>query len=189
MMNRAVIDEKKVKAIFKYIDTLNNSKQIRMMFMFSFNGMRSVNFRNLQLKDVLNDNDEVKDIIELGNDKNKGKNKAKYYVSDELKKEIEQYIKSYNLNNKEQYLFISHKTGKPYSRTYISTIFSNVYNTFGLDCSSHYGRRYLITNLLTKGVDITSVKTLVNHKNIATTSLYYNENENLLKSIMNDYNK
>ena len=189
MMNRAVIDEKKVKAIFKYIDTLNNSKQIRMMFMFSFNGMRSINFRNLQLKDILNDNNEVKDIIELGNDKNKGKNKAKYYISDELKREIEQYIKSYNLNNKEQYMFISPKTNKPYSRTYISTIFSNVYNTFGIEASSHYGRRHLITNLLTKGVDITSVKTLVNHKNIATTSLYYNENENLLKSIMNDYSK
>lgn len=189
MMNRAVIDDKKVKAIFKYIDTLENSRQIRMMFVFSFNGFRSINFRNLQLKDVLNDNNEVKDIIELCDEKNKGKNKARYYVSDELKKEIKDYIKGYNLTNKEQYLFISPKTNKPYSRTYVSTIFSNVYNTFGLDCSSHYGRRYMITNLLTKGIDITSVKTLVNHKNIQTTSLYYNENETLLKSIINDYNK
>lgn len=189
MMNRAIIDDKKVKAIFKYIETMPNHRQIRMMFMFSFNGMRSINFRNLQIKDVVDDFNNVKDIIELSTDKNKGKNKAKYYVSDDLKKEIQDYIKGYDLNDKEKYLFISPKTGKPYSRTYISTIFSNVYNTFGLDCSSHYGRRYMITNLLTKGVDITSVKTLVNHKNISTTSLYYNENENLLKSIVNGLNK
>lgn len=189
MMNRAVIDDKKVKAIFRYIDTLNNSKQIRMMFMFSFNGMRSINFRNLQLRDVLNDNNEVKDIIELCGEKNKGKNKANYYISDDLKKEIEQYIKSYNLNDKEQYMFISPKTGKPYSRTYISTIFSNVYNTFGIEASSHYGRRFMIGQLLHKGVDITSVKTLVNHKNIQTTALYVNRDDNLLKSIMNEYSK
>jgi integrase len=191
MMNRAIIDDKKVKAIYSYIETLRNGKQLKMMFDFSFLGaMRSVNFRNLQLKDVIDEYNNIKDIIVLDSEKNKGKNKAKYYVSDELKKSIKEYIRDFDLNNKETYLFISPKTGKPYSRTHISTMFSNVFNVFGLDCSTHYGRRRGITKLLTeKGVDITTVKTLVNHKNIATTSLYVNEDENLLKTVVNSLNK
>lgn len=188
MINRAIIDDKKLKAIYSYIDTLRNKKQLKMMFDFSFLGlMRSVNFRNLQIKDVVDEYNNVRDIIELGSDKNKGKNKAKYYVSDELKKSIQEYIKDFDLNKKETYLFISPKTGKPYSRTHISTMFSNVFNVFGLNCSTHFGRRRGITTLLTeKGVDITTVKTLVNHKNIATTSLYVNEDENLLKNVINE---
>lgn len=191
MLNRAIIDDKKVKAIYSYIETLKNHRQIKMMFDFSFLGaMRSVNFRNLQLKDIVDEFNNIKDIIVLGEDKNKGKNKAKYYVSDELKKSIQEYIKGYDFSNKETYLFISPKTGKPYSRTYISTIFSNIFNVFSLQCSTHYGRRRFITKLLTeKGVDISTVKTLVNHKSIATTSLYVNEDENLLKKVVNSLNK
>ena len=93
MINRAVIDEKKIKAIFKYIDTLNNAKQIKMMFRFNFLcGMRCINFCYLQIKDVLNEDNSVKDIIELTPDKNKGSKKAKYYVSDEMKKHIKEYL-------------------------------------------------------------------------------------------------
>lgn len=54
-----------------------------------------------------------------------------------------------------------------------------------LDCSTHFGRRNYITSLLTNGIDITTVKTLVNHSNIQTTAIYYNENENMLKNVVN----
>ena len=189
-MNRAIIDDKQLKAIFKYIDTLKNARQIKMMFNFNYlAGMRSINFRNLQICDVVDEYNNIRDIIVLDGDKNKGSNKAKYYISEELKQEIKEYIKDYDLNKRETYLFISPKTGKPYARTYVSTIFSNIYNTFNLDCSTHFGRRKFITTLLTKGTDITSVKTLVNHKNIQTTALYYNEDENLLKSIVDNLKK
>lgn len=191
MMNRAVITDKQVKAIYNYISTQKNGRQLKMMFDFSFlAGMRSINFRNLQLKDIIDEYNNIKDIIELKEEKNKGKNKARYYISDDLKLSIKEYIKDYDLSNKETYLFISQKTGKPYSRETISRLFSNIFNTFGLECSTHYGRRRFITKLLTeKHIDITTVKTLVNHRNIATTSLYVNEDENLLKNVVNSLNK
>ena len=56
-----------------------------------------------------------------------------------------------------------------------------------MDCSTHFGRRNFITTLLTNGIDITTVKTLVNHKNIQTTSIYYNENEVMLKNVVNSF--
>lgn len=191
MMNRAVITDKQVKAIYNYISTQKNGRQLKMMFDFSFlAGMRSINFRNLQLKDIIDEYNNIKDIIELKEEKNKGKNKARYYISDDLKLSIKEYIKDYDLSNKETYLFISQKTGKPYNRETISRLFSNIFNTFGLECSTHYGRRRFITKLLTeKHIDITTVKTLANHRNIATTSLYVNEDENLLKNVVNSLNK
>ena len=86
-----------------------------MMFRFNFLcGMRCINFCYLQVKDVLNEDNSVKDIIELTPDKNN-----------------------------------------------------------------------YITSLLTNGIDITTVKTLVNHSNIQTTAIYYNENENMLKNVVN----
>lgn len=186
MINREIIDDKKLKVIFSYIDTLHNCKQIKMMFMFNYLcGMRCINFYALQLKDIIDDNGKIKDIIELLPEKNKGNKKAKYYVNDELKKEIKNYIKDFSAENKDRYLFVSQKTRKPYNRNSISKIFTAIYKTFNLKCSSHYGRRRYITSLLTKGIDITSVKVLANHSNIQTTSIYYNENENMLKNVVN----
>ena len=76
MINRAIIDEKKQKAIFKYIDTLRNGKQIKLMFGFNWlAGMRCINFAYLQVGDVIDEFEKVRDIIELSPEKNKGKKK------------------------------------------------------------------------------------------------------------------
>lgn len=186
MINRAIIDDKKQKAIFKHIDTLRNGKQIKLMFGFNWlAGMRCINFAYLQFGDVVDEFGKVKDIIELSPDKNKGKKKARYYVNDELKGMIKDYVADFKNNNPNRYLFVSQKTGKPYNRNSISKVFTSIYKTFGLECSTHYGRRHFITELLTNGVDITSVKTLVNHSNVSMTARYYNENENMLKNVVN----
>ena len=186
MINRAIIDDKKQKAIFKYIDTLRNGKQIKLMFGFNWlAGMRCVNFAYLQVGDVIDEFGKVRDIIELTPEKNKGHKKARYYVNDELKAMIKDYVNDYKLKDPARYLFTSQKTRKPYNRNSISKIFTAIYKTFGLECSTHYGRRHFITELLTNGVDITSVKTLVNHANVSMTAKYYNENENMLKNVVN----
>ena len=186
MINRAIIDEKKQKAIFKYIDTMRNGKQLKLMFGFNWlAGMRCINFAYLQLGDVIDEFGKVRDIIELTPEKNKGSKKARYYVNDELKAMIKEYVNEYKLKDSTRYLFVSQKTRKPYNRNSLSKIFTAIYKTFGLECSTHYGRRHFITELLTNGVDITSVKTLVNHANVSMTAKYYNEDENMLKNVVN----
>lgn len=187
MINRTIIDDKKLKQIFQYIETLQNHRQIKMMFQLSFMGLRCVNFCYLQIKDIQNDDFSIKNIIELSADKNKGQKKARYYLNSKLRSELKEYVKWLSSKKKitsDTYLFTSQKTGKPYLRNSLSRIFSNIYNTFGLECSTHYGRRHFITENLTAGVDITTVKTLVNHSNIQTTALYYNTNEKLLSNVV-----
>ena len=50
--NSETIDSKKLKVIFNYISTLNNSKQVDLMFRFSYQGLRLCNWYKLQLKDI-----------------------------------------------------------------------------------------------------------------------------------------
>ena len=53
MTNGEFVDDKKIKDILTYISGMKHAEQIRMMFLCSLNGMRSLNFAYLQVKDVL----------------------------------------------------------------------------------------------------------------------------------------
>lgn len=93
MTNDVFVDDKKIKDILTYISGMKHAEQIRMMFLCSLNGMRSINFAYLQVKDVFTDKLKIKDVICLDYDKNKGKNKCSYYMNSQMKKEFCEYLK------------------------------------------------------------------------------------------------
>ena len=68
MVNDVFVDDKKIKDILTYISGMKHAEQIRMMFLCSLNGMRSINFCYLQVKDVYTENLKVKDAICLDYD-------------------------------------------------------------------------------------------------------------------------
>ena len=114
MTNDVFVDDKKIKDILTYISGMKHAEQIRMMFLCSLNGMRSINFAYLQVKDVFTDNFKIKDVICLDYDKNKGKNKCSYYMNSQMKKEFCEYLKYLQRKWKdrltpETYLFTSQK--------------------------------------------------------------------------------
>ena len=133
MVNDVFVDDKKIKDILTYISGMKHAEQIRMMFLCSLNGMRSINFCYLQVKDVYTETLKVKDAICLDYEKNKGKNKCSYYRS--------------NLNQ-ESYLFTSQKQNKPYNRVSISRLFSSVYRKFSIKGASHLGRHLFVSKLV-----------------------------------------
>jgi len=185
-VNLKTIDDKLLRNVLNYISTLRNHKEVRLMFQLALrSGMRRCNFINLTVGDLLDDNNEVKDIIILNPSKSKGNNYNKYYVSDVLKKEIKQFFEGWDLEDKERYLFVSPKTNKPYNKCYISQLFTKIYATFGIHNSCHAMRRSFITNMLDKNIPITTVQHLVNHKSYASTSVYYNTDVNRLKNVVN----
>ncbi len=136
MVNDVFVDDKKIKDILTYISGMKHAEQIRMMFLCSLNGMRSINFCYLQVKDVYTETLKVKDAICLDYDKNKGKNKCSYYLNSQIKKEFAEYLKYLQQNrsnlNQESYLFTSQKQNKPYNRVSISRLFSSVYRKFSI---------------------------------------------------------
>ena len=185
MINSEFVDDKKIKDILTYIRSMNHSEQIRMMFLCSLNGMRSINFAYLQVKDCYNSELKPKDIINLSNDKNKGKHSCQYVMNSQMKKELSEYLKY--LQDKwgdsltpETYLFTSQKLNKPYNRVSISRLFSSIYSKFGIKGASHLGRHLFVSKLVNAGVNICIVQRLANHSQISTTQKYFNYNEQML---------
>ena len=169
MINKEYVSDAKLKKIMTYINGMNHSEMIRMMFFCSMNGMRCINFRCLQIKDVFNNDGSVKNVIELASCKNKGKFGAQYYVNNQFKKEFETYYEymktKYGENlTPDTYLFTSQKMGKPFNRVSICRIFHDIYNNFGIEGASHLGRHMFITKMINNGVNPFLVKTLANHK-------------------------
>ena len=185
MINSEFVDDKKIKNILTYIKSMKHSEQIRMMFLCSLNGMRSINFAYLQVKDCYNSELKPKDIINLNNDKNKGKHSCQYVMNSQMKKELSEYLKylqnkwGENLNS-ETYLFTSQKLNKPYNRVSISRLFSSIYSKFGIKGASHLGRHLFVSKLVNAGVNICIVQRLANHSQISTTQKYFNYNEQML---------
>ncbi len=185
MTNSEFVDDKKIKDILTYIKSMKHSEQIRMMFLCSLNGMRSINFAYLQVKDCYNSELKPKDIINLSNDKNKGKHSCQYVMNSQMKKELAEYLKYFqekfgeNLPP-ETYLFTSQKLNKPYNRVSISRLFSSIYSKFGIKGASHLGRHLFVSKLVNAGVNICIVQRLANHSQISTTQKYFNYNEQML---------
>lgn len=185
MTNSEFVDDKKIKDILTYIRSMKHAEQLRMMFLCSLNGMRSINFAYLTVKDCYTEQLKVKDIINLDNDKNKGKYGCSYYLNSQMKKELADYLKY--LQEKwgdeltpETYLFTSQKMNKPYNRVSISRLFGSIYRKFGIKGASHLGRHLFVSKLINAGVNICVVQKLANHRNIATTQQYFNYNEKML---------
>lgn len=178
MVNQEYVENDKIKDILKYIKGLKHSEMLRIMFFCSLNGMRCVNFRCLQIKDVVNNDGTVKDVIDLPALKNKGKLGAQYYVNRQFKTELENYYRymkeKYGENlTEESFLFASQKTKKPFNRVSICRIFHNIYKTFGIRGASHLGRHLFITNIANAGVSVFVCRLLANHKNVSTTQKYF----------------
>ncbi|MFR8207304.1 MAG: site-specific integrase [Alphaproteobacteria bacterium] len=183
MTNSEFVDDKKIKDILAYIKSMKHTEQIRMMFLCSLNGLRSINFAYLQVKDCYTEQLKPKDVINLDYDKNKGKHKCSYYLNSQIKKEFADYLKYLQVKWGERlipetYLFTSQKLNKPYNRVSISRLFSSIYNKFGIKGASHLGRHLFVSKLVNSGVNICLVQKLANHRNIATTQHYFNYNEN-----------
>lgn len=186
MVNEVFVDDKKIKDILIYISGMKHAEQIRMMFLCSHNGMRSINFCYLQVKDIYTENLNVKDVICLDYDKNKGKNKCSYYLNGQMKKEFGEYLKYLQRKwgarlTPETYIFTSQKQNKPFARSSISRLFASIYRKFSIHGASHLGRHIFVSKLVNAGVNICIVQKLANHKNISTTQHYFNANEQNLE--------
>ena len=179
MVNHDYVSDEQIKDILACVTRYNRSQILRMMLFLSLNGLRCINFRSLSVSDVYNLDGSVKNIIDLKNDKNKGKFSAQYYVNKQLKKELEAYY-SY-LKQKwgdkfstETYLFTPNRVNKPYARGSVCRIFHNLYKKFGIHGASHMGRHIFITKMIDRSINPFIVQRLVNHRSIQTTQRYYN---------------
>jgi integrase/recombinase XerD len=144
-------------------------------------GLRVGSIAGIKINDVLDSSGNLKEVVELRRDivKNR-KNYAAYLTHPELREALLSYLAERPETEVEN-LFVSQKnTG--FSANALTHKMLKLYREAGFDgASSHSGRRSFATNCIRSGVDIVSLKTLMNHASIQQTSEYIATNEDMLK--------
>ena len=175
-----VLSKKEINQVIQYQRMGRHPiRNICLVNMSVFCGCRVGEISKLKLKDVVNENWDVKKEVVLRKEYTKTKkNRVIYLVHPTVRKSLEKYV---GVRRKmeivketrkpfDKPLFISQKNSG-FSPRSLQRLYKSMYRSVGLDemVSSHSGRRTFITNLITQGIDMKTVSTLAGHSSIQTT--------------------
>ena len=145
-------------------------------------GVRVSELANIKIKDI---NREEKLIKVLG----KGNKERMVIYNNHTKKALDTYLKDgYNYFNKKssEYLILN-KNGNKLSERYIREIINKKVSQASLDIkiSPHTLRHTFATDILENGADLMTVKELLGHESLNTTSIYTHITNEQIKKTYN----
>lgn len=149
-------------------------------------GCRIGTVAQLTLDDVLNEDGSLKQVVILRKKITKGaKTNTAYFNNARLRQILQNYL-DIRRPSKCDTLFVSQK-GSPFSPNSLAQVLLKHYNRAGLEgCSSHSGRRTMLSHLLKNGVDIVAVSKIAGHTSISTTQRYiHHDQDELMAAVAN----
>lgn len=146
-------------------------------------GLRACEIASLRICDVIDSNGDARANVLLESWQTKGSKRQQAVLSEKLRKEITNYVKTHRCNASiNSPLLVSQKGGGFSSQT-IQQIFRNLYKQIGLDgASSHSGRRTMLTKLAERGVHARVIQQIARHSSLATTQRYIDVSPHLLRN-------
>ena len=174
------LHKREALSVSQFTNLLELTKDIREKLLLSLVvscGLRANEVANIQLEDIKRENDQYV-VYVLG----KGKQTKQDYViiPDKVYKQIEEYVKEYNISD---YLFVStsnhNKGGKVTTRT-LRRIVNNLYEKAGIKNDKivfHSLRHTFATVSIKNGEDIREVSQALRHKHLNTTEIYLHDLE------------
>ena len=128
----------------------------------------------------------IKKTITLTKDVAKGGKISKAHITDkELRKALLDYINIWDsLYNRGVDTLIITDKGTSFTPNSLARLFLDMSKRSGYSFTSHSGRRSLCSILINNDVNVFKVKSIMRHTNIATTELYYENDEVMLGDIM-----
>lgn len=172
-----------LKLVLAYVSAHRHAARNKAIILTSFlAGMRAHELASLRLRDVLDDNGNIRPEIDLAANQTKGSHARRVFLSAKLRKELALYVASECRNwDLAGPLFRPQKQGA-FSANTMCQLFLNIYRACGLKgASSHSGRRTFITNLANKSISIRVLAALAGHASIATTQRYIEVNDDQLR--------
>ena len=184
-----VLNKTEFNRVVKFqISTRHGLRNVLLLHLSFFLGLRSKEMASLIIGDLMDVNGDLKEEVTLKRRQTKrGKQRRFYITNDKLKKVILQYLNTrkgvdgnWDLNAP---LIKNQMPSGKFSSASLQQCFKKMYESVGIDASSHSGRRSFCTNLSENGISITNLQTLMGHQSISTTALYINENPKILGKI------
>ncbi len=176
------LTQQELRRVLDYIATRPHAVRNRAMLLAThFSGMRCSEVSSLRYEDVIDAEGQIRDEIRLEPDQTKGRHGRIVFVNGKLKKELEAYIGKYPQTDPEHKLFYTQKkVAEGFTPNTLAQHFHYLYKRAGIEgASSHSGRRSFITNLAAKGVGVRVLMSLAGHKNIGTTQIYIDCNDDM----------
>lgn len=177
-----------LRRVLDYVATRKHALRNRALITISmYSGMRCGEISSILYSDVIDAEGKVRNEIRLRAEDTKTKEARTVFVSDKLQKELQQYAKFYKPVNANLKFFYSQKNNSDgFTPNTLCQLYFNIYKGAGLSsCSSHSGRRTFATEIANKGVSIRVLQKLLGHKNIQTTAIYVDANDDMLRKAVN----
>ncbi len=188
-----VLSRDEFRRLLKITSQSRHAPRDVLIVLFSFGlGLRSVEIAGLKVKDILDDELNIHEVVNLQRTKD-NKPREMYLTDEKIRQAIKEYIdwriqralKKREIFSREQAFFVSQK-GCGFSNITMTMLFERLYKEAGIKGSSHSGRRTFATNLIERGIDVKSLQLLMGHSNIQQTMEYVDGNtERLKKVVMN----
>lgn len=179
------LNQAELRKVLDYISTRKHSARNRAMLMITFlAGMRVAEVASLKFSDVVDIDGNIRNEIRLTPAMTKGEFARTVFISERLRKELEQYIRFYNPTDRTMKFFYSQrKESNGFNANTLTQHFHYLYKRVGIvGASSHSGRRSFISNLASRGIGVRVLMGLAGHRAISSTQKYIEINDNMLRS-------
>lgn len=185
MAQAKTLNEAELQRVLDYVSKKRYGQRDRAMLLIShLSGMRVGEIASLTVGHVLDSNDQVRSEIRLTAEQTKGKHPRTVFVNTKLKEELAAYVKLIRTDDKERTLFPTQKNPRHgFTANTMTQHFLSLYREAGIDgASSHSGRRTFATSIASKGTSLRVLMRLMGHRNVSTTAVYIDANDNMLRN-------
>ncbi len=148
-------------------------------------GMRIGEIAALMIGDIRGLDGKSVSVINLSRHQTKGNRSRRVFVSDDLRKTLNQYLATISDLHDSKAFIRSTRTGSHFSNVSLSLRFKAIYREAGISTSSHSGRRTFATQKNALGIGMRTIQHLLGHANIATTALYCDVSDEQLANAVN----
>jgi integrase/recombinase XerD len=180
-----VLNSCEIRKVLDYCATRKHSSRNRALVLTMFNtGMRVSEVASLRIKDVIDNEGNIKNEIRLLAENTKTNEARVVFVNEKLRKELQQYAKLItNLNPNNKFFYSQKSTSDGFTANTLTQHFHYLYKRVGLDgASSHSSRRTFITTLANKGIGVRVIMGLSGHKALSSVQCYIDCNSELMRN-------
>ena len=184
MKQARVPTETELKRLFATTATGKHAGRNRAAVALSYYaGLRVGEIAALVWQDVVDRDGRVRELIQLRAETTKTDDSRAVFISERLRKELTQYVKSVKERPLSDSPFLPTQQKTAFSANTLCKLFGQLYHEAGIDgASSHSGRRWFITRLAHSGISPKVIMELAGHANLTTTQRYIECTPDMMKA-------